>query len=70
MIRIGERAIDLNDVRAALGGPVRVELTEKARGLINRSAETVARLLTTGEAIYGVNTGFGKLQRRASRQGI
>ncbi|HEY5598374.1 MAG TPA: histidine ammonia-lyase, partial [Kiloniellales bacterium] len=28
-----------------------------------RSAATVARLLTTGDAIYGVNTGFGKLAK-------
>ena len=63
MIRIGERAIDLNDVRAALAGPVTVELSTKARGLITRSAATVARLLTTGDAIYGVNTGFGKLAK-------
>ena len=63
MIRIGERAIDLNDVRAALAGPVTVELSAKARGLIARSAATVARLLMTGDAIYGVNTGFGKLAK-------
>ncbi len=63
MIRIGERPLDLNDVRAALAGPVTVELSETARGLIARSAETVARLLKTGDAIYGVNTGFGKLAK-------
>ncbi len=63
MIRIGERAIDLSDVRAALAGPVTVELSAKARGLITRSAATVARLLQTGDAIYGVNTGFGKLAK-------
>lgn len=63
MIPIGERALDLADMRAALAGPVRVELTGGARALIARSAETVARLLATGGAIYGVNTGFGKLAK-------
>ena len=63
MIRIGERPIDLNNIRAALAGPITVELSSKARGLISRSAETVARLLQTGDAIYGVNTGFGKLAK-------
>ena len=63
MIRIGDRPLDLADVRAALAGPIRVELTAKARGLIIRSAETVQRLLATGDAIYGVNTGFGKLAK-------
>ena len=63
MIHIGERALDLSDIRAALAGPIEVDLTAKARGLITRSAETVTRLLATGDAIYGVNTGFGKLAK-------
>jgi histidine ammonia-lyase len=63
MIHIGERRLDLAAVRAALAGPVSVDLTARARAAIMRSAETVARLLGTGEAIYGVNTGFGKLAR-------
>ena len=63
MIHIGERPISLDDARTALGGPISVELTPKARALIERSAATVTRLLATGEAIYGVNTGFGKLAK-------
>ena len=62
-IIIGETAINLDHVRAALAGPIRVSLSPRARGLIARSAETVARLLKTGAAIYGVNTGFGKLAK-------
>jgi len=63
MIRIGERPLDLGDIRAALAGPITVELSASARDLIVRSAETVKRLLATGDAIYGVNTGFGKLAK-------
>jgi len=63
MIRIGERLLSLAEVRAALAGPVKVELTDAARSRIVRSAETVQRLLSTGDAIYGVNTGFGKLAK-------
>ena len=62
-ITIGETAITLSHVKAVLAGPVSVRLSTKARGLIIKSAETVARLLKTGEAIYGVNTGFGKLAK-------
>ena len=62
-IIIGETAITLDHARAALAGPVTVSLSPKARGLIVKSAETVARLLKTGDAIYGVNTGFGKLAK-------
>ena len=63
MIAIGDRPLDLADIRAALGGPIRVSLPEAARARILRSAETVKRLLATGDAIYGVNTGFGKLAK-------
>ena len=63
MIRIGDRQLTLDDARAALDGPITVTLTEAAERKIRRSAETVQRLLATGDAIYGVNTGFGKLAK-------
>lgn len=63
MIRIGRQPLTLAEVRAALAGPITVELTAQAKALIVRSAETVQRLLGTGDAIYGVNTGFGKLAK-------
>ncbi len=62
-ITIGETAITLTHVKAALAGPISVLLSPKARGLIVKSSATVARLLKTGDAIYGVNTGFGKLAK-------
>jgi histidine ammonia-lyase len=62
-ITIGETAISLAHVKAALAGPISVSLSAAARGLIVKSAATVARLLETGDAIYGVNTGFGKLAK-------
>ena len=62
-ITIGETLITLAHVKAALAGPISVMLSAKARSLIVKSAETVARLLKTGDAIYGVNTGFGKLAK-------
>lgn len=63
MIVIGERPLELAGIRAALEGPVKAAISDKARGLIACSAETVRRLLATGEPIYGVNTGFGKLAK-------
>ncbi len=35
-----------------------------ARDAVDRSAATVARILTTKTAVYGVNTGFGKLAQK------
>ena len=64
MIRIGERPHRPDrHPRRACAGPITVGLSDRARGLIPRSAETVKRLLATGDAIYGVNTGFGKLAK-------
>jgi len=60
-IEIGAAALALNDVRAALAGPVSVTLTPAAEARVARSAETIARLVAVGEPIYGVNTGFGQL---------
>ncbi len=60
-IRIDDSPLTLGDIRAAANGPIRVSIGESARRSIARSHETVMALLETGEPIYGVNTGFGKL---------
>ena len=41
------------------GGPVR--LSPDCRPAIAESAASVERILARGEAVYGINTGFGKL---------
>ncbi len=48
-------------LRAPLRGPIRVSLTESVQASIEASRATVEGLLASGAAIYGVNTGFGKL---------
>jgi histidine ammonia-lyase len=63
-IRIGDSPLTLDHISKALSGAITVELSPKARAQITRSAETVTRLLSTGDAIYGVNTGFGKLAKQ------
>jgi histidine ammonia-lyase len=63
-IVIGKQPLSLVEIRAALDGPIAVSLSASARARIKRSAATVARLLESGEAIYGVNTGFGKLAKQ------
>ena len=69
MIAIAEHPLTLADVRAALSGPLKVGIPAQAKAQIERSAATVQRLLATGEAIYGVNTGFGKLaNQRISKE--
>jgi histidine ammonia-lyase len=60
-IEIGAAPLTLSDVRAALAGPVTVNLTADAEARIERGAATIERLVAAGDPIYGVNTGFGRL---------
>ncbi|GIH17130.1 histidine ammonia-lyase [Rugosimonospora africana] len=45
-------------------GPVDIRLSDEARTAVIRSSELTMRLLRSGEPIYGVNTGFGRLASR------
>ena len=62
-IQIGNEHFDLDVIKQILAGPVRVALTTEARRKIEKSAATVQRLLQSGDALYGINTGFGKLAK-------
>jgi histidine ammonia-lyase len=63
-ITIGAGPLTLEHFASALAGPISVTINDRARSLIERSAATVAKLLTKGDPIYGVNTGFGKLAKQ------
>ncbi len=62
-IQIGDDHFDLDVVKKILAGPIQVVLRAQARRNIERSAATVQRLLQSGDALYGINTGFGKLAK-------
>ncbi|MFN0191803.1 MAG: histidine ammonia-lyase [Aestuariivirga sp.] len=68
-ITIGDTPLDLAILRLALAGPITAEISASAARKIKASAETVARLLASGNAIYGVNTGFGKLAKTRIESG-
>lgn len=50
-------------VRVARDG-ARVELTDEARTRMRASRRLVDEVLASGEAVYGINTGFGKLKNK------
>ena len=50
----------LAQLRAIMGG-ARLELTPGWQQQASRSVDALAARIATGEALYGVNTGFGKL---------
>jgi histidine ammonia-lyase len=62
-ISIGQNELTLADIKTVLAGPVQVSITAAAKTLIEKSAATVERLLQSGDALYGINTGFGKLAK-------
>lgn len=63
IIDIGDAQLDLDIIKQTLAGPIKVTLIAEARHKIERSAATVQRLLQSGDALYGINTGFGKLAK-------
>jgi histidine ammonia-lyase len=58
---VGERPITLEDVRDVAVGGKRVELASVAREKITTAYEYLRERTSSGETIYGVNTGFGLL---------
>jgi len=62
-IVIGADDLTLDDIRRALAGPVSLAIAPAAVEAIADSHALVDELLATGEPIYGVNTGFGKLAK-------
>jgi histidine ammonia-lyase len=59
-IPLGGGALSLGDWRRIHSGAA-AGLAPSARGAVDAGARAVARILEGDEAIYGVNTGFGKL---------
>jgi histidine ammonia-lyase len=53
--------LTVDEVIGVARGGERVELSDQARGTMERSAAVVARLTEREEPVYGVSTGFGSL---------
>ena len=60
-IRLEAGKASLPLLRSIAFNPVEVELRKPDYEAVNRSSETIARLCASDKAIYGVNTGFGKM---------
>lgn len=66
----GER-LTLDDLDRVVRGDAEVELSPAARKRMLASRAVVERVIASGAAVYGVNTGFGKLASvRVSREQI
>jgi histidine ammonia-lyase len=62
---ISDKQLTLRELSAILSGNVSVQLSEEATRRIIRCREYLdEKLAGTGQAIYGINTGFGSLYNR------
>jgi histidine ammonia-lyase len=61
VLKLGAGPLSLAELRQPLLGPVRVEIAPEALAAVDLGAETIARIVDSGQVVYGVNTGFGLL---------
>jgi histidine ammonia-lyase len=61
MLRIDGRSLTLADVERVAAGEVEVALAPDARAAMVRSRELVEEKVASGDVVYGVTTGFGRL---------
>ncbi len=63
-LTLGEHALDLETLDACLGRPLALTLAPSALARVGQTRVRIEELLETGQAVYGVNTGFGELRRK------
>lgn len=63
LLRIHLRSLTLKDLRTAYERPVDVELSQSELRAVESSAKVVAKMMSAGKTVYGINTGFGLLAR-------
>ena len=56
-------AVRLAELRRIHQAPIRIELEESCRAAVDDAAQTVSDVLSRGEVVYGINTGFGRLTK-------
>lgn len=64
MLNIQPGNLTLDQLRSFYFEPTDVELNASCWPDVDRSQQTVAELLKTGDSIYGLNTGFGLLAKK------
>ncbi|MBT3478471.1 MAG: histidine ammonia-lyase [Candidatus Marinimicrobia bacterium] len=60
-LRISQHSIHWQDLAPLLDGPTRVSLSPEAKKAIRDSHKVLKKIISSGQQVYGVNTGFGKL---------
>ena len=61
MLQLRGQRLTLEQIAAVANGDEQVALADDARGRIEASRRVVERIVADNRAVYGINTGFGKL---------
>jgi histidine ammonia-lyase len=61
IVQITDQAMTLADLRRIHAGGVRLALADDLIPALTRAHHTVRDIVASGEVVYGINTGFGKL---------
>ena len=64
-LRITKRTFQYSDFASLFRGSVRISIDRESRSNIKKSHDRLQALLSSGQTIYGVNTGVGKLSQIA-----
>jgi histidine ammonia-lyase len=62
--RLAPGKLTLDDVRTLLREAPTVVLADESRAHLAAGARSIERIIARGDAVYGVNTGFGKLAKQ------
>ncbi len=57
-------SLSLQGIRDELKSPTKISITSESMELVQKSRDVVEHILETGDTVYGVNTGFGKLANK------
>lgn len=57
-------ALSLHDLRCIYRNPVRLSLSKDAEAKIAGGCQVVKDVIASGDTVYGINTGFGKLAKK------
>ncbi len=61
MIELNGQPLTLEQINAVAKGKESVSLSDEAREKMNASRRVIEEIIESGQIVYGVNTGFGKL---------
>ena len=62
-LHISDKSFSYQDFAPLLSAPVKIHVDKKSKLKIKKSYDNLVNILSKGETIYGVNTGFGMLSQ-------